>query len=241
MTAHPNEEPAMTQQPRTIQPDDAQDERLAALPLSAAYTYAYIPTVLDDDGRAAYQPAVFNGYLWPLRIDEHPTDAMTADLEALIEADVLCRYTVDGHDYLHDPAWRTRQKISRPVRSSLPRCPQHDVSFDDVVAGAVGKVSEQVNAFVAAAASNMDETRIRDTVTRLVEDATFLVDPEKAMSYGQKVRELLGDVMPKPPTRLRPVIRPDVRPDIRPRPRTDSGDTWSEATDDLPPQGPADQ
>ncbi len=235
----------MTQQPRTIQPGDAQDERLAALPLSAAYTFAYIPTVLDDDGRAAYQPAVFNGYLWPLRIDEHPTDAMAADLETLVDAGLLCTYTVDGHDYLHDPAWRTRQRISRPVRSVLPRCPKHDVSFDDVVSGAVGKVSEQVSAFVAAAASNVDETRIRDTVTRLVEDATFLVDPEKAMSYGQKVRELLGDAIPKPPTRLRPVTRPDDKPDpgpdSRPRSRADGGDAWRDATDDLPPQDPTNE
>jgi hypothetical protein len=64
---HENKEPAMAQKSRTIHPADAQDERLANLPLSAAYTYAYLPTILDDEGRAKDQPSVFNGYLWPLR------------------------------------------------------------------------------------------------------------------------------------------------------------------------------
>ena len=27
---------------------------------------------LDDEGRAKDQPAVLNGYLWPLRADAHP-------------------------------------------------------------------------------------------------------------------------------------------------------------------------
>ncbi len=54
----------------------------------------------------------------------------------------------------------------------------------------LGKFAEQVNSFVGAAASHIDETRVRDTFARVVEDVTFLVDPEKAASYGQKVRGL---------------------------------------------------
>lgn len=180
----------MPQKPRSIHPGDAQDERLAALSLSAAYTYAYLPTVLDDEGRTKDQPAVLNGYLWPLRADSHPTEAMVADLDDLVAADLLCRYEVTDRAYLHDPRWKTRQKAARPVPSTLPPCPRHERSFDDAVTETLGRFAEQVNAFVGTAASHIDETRVRDTFARVVEDVTFLVDPEKAASYGQKVRGL---------------------------------------------------
>ncbi len=178
----------MPQKPRTIHPDDAQDERLAALPLSAAVSYAYLPTLLDDDGRAKDQPAVFNGLLWPLRADEHGTDAMAADVDALVDAGLLCRYTADGNAYLHDPRWKSRQKVARPVPSTLPRCPTHDRTFDETIAETMGKVSEQVNAFFGSAGPRVDEARVRDSIVRIVEDVTFMVDPERASSYGQKVR-----------------------------------------------------
>ena len=182
----------MTQKSRTIHPDDAQDERLAGLPLSAAYTYAYLATVLDDEGRAKDLPAVLNGYLWPLRADEHPTEAMAADLGALVDAGLLCRYQADGAAYLHDPRWKLRQKIARPVPSVLPRCSAHDRTFDETIAETVGKVSEQVNAFLGGAGPRMDEARVRDSIVRIVEDVTFMVDPQRAASYGQKVRGMFA-------------------------------------------------
>jgi hypothetical protein len=180
----------MMQKPRTIHPNDAQDERLAQLPLSAAYTYAYLPTVLDDEGRRKDQPAVLNGYLWPLRAEQHPIAAMVSDIDVLVESGLVCRYAVDGQDYLHDPRWRSRQKIARPVPSTLPGCPTHDRTFDDVLAETLSKVSEQVGGFVGAAKTNIDEAKIRDAAARIVEDVAFLVDPQKAASYGQKVRGL---------------------------------------------------
>lgn len=178
----------MAQKVRTIHPSDATDERLANLPLSAAYTYAYLPTILDDEGRVKDQPSVFNGYLWPLRADAHTTDTMISDIDALVEAGLLCRYSAGGQDYLHDPAWKAHQKTARPIPSTLPGCPTHDKTFDEVIAETLHKVSEQVNAFFATAATGFDEAKVRDSVARIVEDVTFLVDPEKASSYGQKVR-----------------------------------------------------
>ncbi len=183
----------MTQQRRTVHPADAQDERLARVPLTAAYTFAYLPTVLDDAGRAKDQPAVLNGYLWPLRADEHGTDAMAADLDALASEGLICRYTVDGNAYLHDPAWRVRQRIARPEPSTLPPCPTHDKVMDDVVGETLRKLSDQIGSFVGSAAASFDEAKIRDAVSRAVEDVTFMIDPEKAATFGQKVRELFGD------------------------------------------------
>jgi hypothetical protein len=191
----------MAQKPRTIHPGDAQDERLATLPLSAAYTYAYLPTVLDDEGRAKDQPPIFNGYLWPLRAHEHPTEAMISDISALVDAGLLCRYTADGQDCLHDPNWKSRQKVSRPVSSTLPSCPTHDKTFDDLVGETFNKVSAQVHTFLGTAASSIDQEKIRASVVRIVEDVTYLVDPSKAASYGQKVREFFtkANRPPDPP------------------------------------------
>ena len=182
----------MPQKLRTIHPDDAQDERLAVLPLETAHTYAYLPTVLDDEGRAKDQPAVLNGYLWPLRADDHPTEAMEADLTALAEAGLICRYEVTGRPYLHDPRWKTRHKLTRPMPSTLPPCAEHEKSFDEAVTETLGRFAEQVNSMVGVAASHIDQKRIQDSVARLVEDVTYLVDPEKAVPNGQKVRNLFN-------------------------------------------------
>jgi hypothetical protein len=215
--ANHRKEPMMAQRPRNILPTDAQDERLAAVPLSAAHTYAYLPTALDDLGRAKDQPAVLNGYLWPLRADDHPTAAMASDLDALSDAGLICRYAVDDTGYLHDPEWRRRQRVSR-ASSELPPCPQHDRVFDDVVTDALNKVTEQVKSFLGDSAG-LDEDKVRDTVGRFVEDVSFLVDPDKAASIGAKVREFLGDRESR--------REPDVEVDVE---RVD--DTWDDVTDD---------
>jgi hypothetical protein len=182
----------MAQKHRSIHPEDAQDERLAALPLATAYSYAYLPTVLDDEGRAKDQPAVLNGYLWPLRADDHPTSAMEDDLAALHEAGLICRYTVTGRGYLHDPRWKTRHKLTRPAASTLPPCPEHEKGFDEVVTETLGRFADQVNSVVGVAASHIDQKRFQDSFARLVEDVTYLVDPEKAVANGQKVRNLFN-------------------------------------------------
>jgi len=213
----------MTQKPRTIHPGDAQDERLAGLPLSAAYTYAYLPTVLDDEGRAKDKPGVLNGYVWPLRADEHDTDAMRRDIALLVESGLLCRYSVGGADYVHDPRWKARQQVAQPVPSTLPPCPSHDTTFDDVIAEMLNRVSDHVNAFLGVAATSIDETKIRDSLARIVEDVTFLVDPEKAASYGQKVRGLFTKT---------------IRPADEPADSGNSGNgmtAWHDTTDRPPP------
>lgn len=211
----------MPQKPRSVQPDDAQDERLAVLPLSTAHSYAYLPTVLDDEGRAKDQPAVINGYLWPLRADEHPTQAMDHDLAALDEAGLICRYSVGGRAYLHDPRWRSRHKTSRPAPSTLAPCPEHEKSFDEAVTETLGRFADQVNAVVGAAASHIDQKRIQDSVARVVEDVTYLMDPEKAVANGQRVRSLFGKLKAAEADTeadTEPDTEPDTESDTRPGP-----------------------
>ncbi len=181
----------MAHSSRTIDPGDPQDERVADLSMSAAYTYAYLPLALDDDGRAKDHAAVFNGRLWPLRADTHPTSAMADDLAELAAAGLVCRYTVDGVDYVHDPEWRRRQKLDRPMRSSWPRCPEHDSPFDDIAA-TLGRVPEQLSSAFGSAANRIDTARLGSAFARVVEDVTFPVDPGKAANYGQRLRDYLA-------------------------------------------------
>ncbi|TDD95694.1 hypothetical protein [Jiangella asiatica] len=230
----------MAQSPRTIPSGDIQDERVAALPLATAYTYVYLPTALDDEGRAVDQPAVLNGMLWPLRIEEHPAAAMSADLTALADAGLICRYTVEGRDYLHDPAWRRRQRLSRPERSTLPRCPIHESGLRELVEDTLSSVSDQVSSIIGGAAANVGQSRVRDTVARIVEDVTFPVDPEKAATYGQRIREFLSGATDAD----RPDDDAERSPSGRAEPLPAAGtvpvsvDTAPEAEDAGPPSTP---
>ena len=207
--------------PRTIDPADAQDERLAGLPLSAALTWAYLPTVLDDDGRAKDQPGVLNGLLWPLRADDHPTSAMAEDLDALAGAGLVHRYAdAAGTRLLHVPDWKQRQRPSRPKPSALAPCPEHDQAFADVVSGILGKVSDQVSAFIGSPGTTggtkgasvdstlLDEAAVRDSAARIVEDVAFLIAPDKAADLGRWVRGA--------------------------KPRTEHATVWVEAEADVP-------
>jgi hypothetical protein len=213
---------------RAIHLDDARDDRLAQLPLTTAYTYAYLPALLDDEGRAKDQPAVFNGYLWPLRADEHPTAAMIDDISALVDAGLLCRYSVDGHDYIHDTEWRRRQKLRQPGdfgRSVLPRCPTHGSRFDDVI----GETLSTVTAQVGALASKFGAARVRDVVTRMVEDVPLPIDPQQASVYSQRVREFLG-TQPDRNSQANTATHGDRHTTTDP-----VADVWKDATEESPP------
>jgi hypothetical protein len=92
--------------------------------------------------------------------------------------------------------------------------------MDDIVGDTLRKLSDQISSFVGSATSNLDETKIRDAVSRAVEDVTFMIDPEKAASFGQKIREFFGE--PSAPPR-EPVRDEDTE--------LGDGDVWYEVTD----------
>lgn len=111
---------------RTIKPELFCSESLANVPLAAERTFMGLLTQADDHGRLRFNAAVLNGALWPLRPDHTPAD-LEADVSALIDEGVICRYEVDGKTYLHFPTWGTHQKISHPsTRNQAPACPDHE-------------------------------------------------------------------------------------------------------------------
>jgi hypothetical protein len=124
--------------------------------------------------------------------------------------------------------------VARPVRSALPPCPTHDRTFDDIVGETLNKVSEQVNSFIGVAAGGIDEAKVRDSVARIVEDVTFLVDPEKAAAYGEKVRTVFAK---RPRSEQRTTRGPAAggsEAGGAAAGGSEAGDAWSDSTDDPP-------
>ena len=113
---------------RTIKPEAFQSELLARVSLAAERTFVGLTTQADDRGRFPDKPATINGLLWAERSERipHSTAEAEAELGELADAEVICRYTgCDGRHYVHSLTWHEDQKIDRPSKSRLPRCPEH--------------------------------------------------------------------------------------------------------------------
>lgn len=112
---------------RSDKPEAYQSESLAEVGLAAERTFKGMATIADDLGRLADKPAQINGELWSMR-GGHTRDDLEAELSELAapQPGLICRYTgCDGKRYIHLVSWDQHQKIDRPSKSRLPRCPVH--------------------------------------------------------------------------------------------------------------------
>ncbi|KPI02922.1 hypothetical protein OK074_5072 [Actinobacteria bacterium OK074] len=110
---------------RTIKPEAFVSESMAAVSLTARWTFLGLLTQADDYGRHRDHAAIIAGRLWPLDPDHTPF-RVEEDLQQLTGEGMICRYTgCDGRGYLHVVNWAKHQKIDRPSASRLPRCPVH--------------------------------------------------------------------------------------------------------------------
>jgi hypothetical protein len=115
---------------RSDKPEAYQSETLAEVSLAAERTFKGMATIADDRGRLADKPAQVNGELWSMR-GNHSRDDLEAELGEMVKVDLVCRYTgCDGKGYLHLVRWDSHQKIDRPSKSRLPRCPHHQLAPD---------------------------------------------------------------------------------------------------------------
>ncbi len=118
---------------RSDKPESYQSETLAEISLAAERTFRGMATFADDRGRLADKPAQINGDLWAMRSEREPhaPDDLEAELGEMVKADLVCRYTgCDGKRYIHLVKWDLHQKIDRPSKSRLPRCPHHQADPD---------------------------------------------------------------------------------------------------------------
>lgn len=116
---------------RSDKPEAYQSETLAEISLAAERTFKGMATIADDRGRLADKPAQINGELWSMR-GNHSREELDAELGEMASVGLVCRYTgCDGKRYLHMTSWDRHQKIDRPSKSRLPRCPRHQGGPDD--------------------------------------------------------------------------------------------------------------
>lgn len=117
---------------RSIKPEAFQSETLAEVSVHAERTMFGMSTQADDRGRLADKPPVINGAIWPMR-PEHMTADLENELGELEKVNVICRYIgCDGKRYLHLVSWDRHQRVEKPSKSRLPRCPHHLVSSSGV-------------------------------------------------------------------------------------------------------------
>lgn len=109
---------------RTIKPDAFLSESLSHVPRGTRWTFAGLWTYADDKGRARDDARLIKAALYPL--DETVTlDDVAHDLRILAGIGGICRYVVEGRNYLHMPNWE-HQKINRPTPAKSPPCPVHE-------------------------------------------------------------------------------------------------------------------
>jgi hypothetical protein len=115
---------------RALKPEAFESETLAEISVSAERTFFGMTTQMDDRGRIADKAAQINGQLWSMR-GSHTAGDLEAELAEMVGVDLVCRYVgCDGKRYLHAVKWDGHQKIDRPSKSRLPRCPFHQVKDD---------------------------------------------------------------------------------------------------------------
>lgn len=112
---------------RTLKPEAASSESLAEVDRGIRWTFGMFWTHCDDEGRAVWNLRLIKAAIYPL--DDHITIAVLADDFANLERiGAVCRYEVDGKEYVHVPAFGEHQHPNRRVESKLPPCPKTDHS-----------------------------------------------------------------------------------------------------------------
>lgn len=110
---------------RMLDPDFFTSSTLNALPIQTMMTFAGIWCYADDYGRGEDDETMVKATVWPRR--RAVTEAkVRSDMNVLTDAQVLCRYTVNGYALLHVVNWTEHQKISHATDSKLAPCQEHE-------------------------------------------------------------------------------------------------------------------
>jgi hypothetical protein len=108
---------------RTIKPETFTSETISSLTLAARWTFVGLWTHVDDEGRTRDNARIIRGALWPNEDETVSSKHVESHLVELEDAEMICRYEVDGGRYFHVVNFHRHQKISHPTPSKLPPCP----------------------------------------------------------------------------------------------------------------------
>ena len=110
---------------RSIKPELRTSITVSLWPREVRYFFILLWGYLDDYGRGVDDELLIASDCFPRDRDVTP-EVVDSWLEAIAEAGPLCRYEVDGRNYLHAPNWGEHQKPSHPTRSKIPPCPDDE-------------------------------------------------------------------------------------------------------------------
>lgn len=138
---------------RTIKPDFFISDTVSALPLRARLTWIGLWTHCDDYGRCRDNVRLVKAAVWPL--DDVSLRDVAEDLDTLVKANVVFRYTVADKSYLQVTNWAEHQKVDHKSKSPIPppeesreslASPREDVSRARVRNGKEGNGREGTRA-----------------------------------------------------------------------------------------------
>ncbi|MFK0182012.1 hypothetical protein ACIQVR_39380 [Streptomyces xanthochromogenes] len=110
---------------RSIKPELRTSITVSLWPREVRYFFILLWGYLDDYGRGVDDELLIASDCFPRDRDVTP-EIVDGWLETMAEAGPVCRYEVDGRNYLHAPNWREHQKPSHPTRSKIPPCPDDE-------------------------------------------------------------------------------------------------------------------
>ena len=110
---------------RSIKPELRTSITVSLWPREVRYFFILLWGYFDDYGRGVDDELLIASDCFPRDRDVTP-EVVDGWLETIAESGPLCRYEVDGRNYLHAPNWREHQKPSHPTRSKIPPCPDDE-------------------------------------------------------------------------------------------------------------------
>lgn len=120
---------------RMIKPEIRRSRTVTGWPRDVRLAWVFLLCYLDDEGRGEDDLALIKAELFPRDRDvsEKKLDGWLWLIGEKEPDPPLCRYRVDGLDYLHATNWTEHQKISHPKPSAIPPCPVHELHTSGLI------------------------------------------------------------------------------------------------------------
>lgn len=110
---------------RLLKPEFFEDEKLNAMPFGVRLLYEALWCLADRDGRLEDRPSRIGAFAFPPmgneKLQAQARRAVTGWIDALVDADCLQRYEIDGESYLVIKKWEKHQRVHpNEPKSILP-------------------------------------------------------------------------------------------------------------------------
>lgn len=131
---------------RYIKPEVRRSRTVTSWPRDVRLLWNYLWCYLDDGGRGEDDLALIKAECFPRDRDvtETKLDGWLWLIAEKQPDPPLCRYTVDGLDFLHCTNWREHQKISHPKPSTIPPCPVHELHISGLIRSRDGQATHHI-------------------------------------------------------------------------------------------------